>query len=157
MINLIQTDQVSNDFLESTMCYFPPQWNLWTLFLFDSLSILSPHFLFPFLYYFISIWKCFFLSFLFVFFPSFYLSALLSFCPYFLLSLCHSFFCPYVLLSFFINFWKKNYLQLKVDNDRAETKRILEFSTGLDYMIGGGIYGQKGKVNNSRNRFKSYI
>ena len=97
VINLIQTDQVSNDFLESTMCYFPPQWNLWTLFLFDSLSILSPHFLFPFLYYFISIWKCFFLSFLFVFFPSFYLSALLSlfspfFMSFFLLSLCSSVF-----------------------------------------------------------------
>jgi contactin associated protein-like 2 len=35
---------------------------------------------------------------------------------------------------------------LKADNDRAETRRILEISTGNDVMIGGGIYGQKGFI-----------
>ena len=40
----------------------------------------------------------------------------------------------------------KNYASLILDNDRAETRRILDFSTGIDYMIGGGIYGHRGFV-----------
>ena len=40
----------------------------------------------------------------------------------------------------------KNYVLLKVDNDKSETRRILDFATGTDYMIGGGIYNQKGFV-----------
>jgi hypothetical protein len=36
----------------------------------------------------------------------------------------------------------KNYAVLSIDNEKAETKRILEISTGPYYMIGGGIYGQ---------------
>ena len=40
----------------------------------------------------------------------------------------------------------KNYALLIVDNDRAETRRLLDFSTGVDYMVGGGIYGNRGFV-----------
>jgi len=35
----------------------------------------------------------------------------------------------------------KNYAVLIIDNEKAETNRILDFSTGPYYMIGGGIYG----------------
>ena len=40
----------------------------------------------------------------------------------------------------------KNYAVLSIDNEKAETKRILDISTGPYYMIGGGIYGQKGFI-----------
>ena len=34
----------------------------------------------------------------------------------------------------------KNYAVLIIDNEKAETKRILDIATGPYYMIGGGIY-----------------
>jgi hypothetical protein len=36
----------------------------------------------------------------------------------------------------------KNSAVLIIDNEKAETKRILEIATGPYYMVGGGIYGQ---------------
>jgi hypothetical protein len=43
----------------------------------------------------------------------------------------------------------KNYAVLAIDSEKAETKRILDISTGPYYMIGGGIYGQKGFIGSA--------
>ena len=40
----------------------------------------------------------------------------------------------------------KNFAILSIDNEKAETKRILDFATGPYYMFGGGIYGQRGFI-----------
>jgi contactin associated protein-like 2 len=45
----------------------------------------------------------------------------------------------------------KNYAVLSIDNEKAETRRILDFSTGPYYMIGGGIYGTKGFIGCMRH------
>lgn len=45
----------------------------------------------------------------------------------------------------------KNYAVLIIDNEKAETNRILDFSTGPYYMIGGGIYGQTGFIGCMRH------